>query len=547
MAHVLLLIAGLLVAGLYPSGWEPLWFFPWLTASATAALTLVYPLLGWGLVALLWRGFERKGWSVDRFQARLHAGFVAYRVLLVVQFAFELFILHWPLLVERVLGSVRVPLLGDVAGLLPFLAALVLSWIPSWMLDRRIRGSATWSLREYLAFQLRSSLGLFLLPVFCCLGLSETLDAVPGVSYLLTVYPFVAWLGMLGALFLMYLCSPLLLRAVLRTTSLPAGSLRERLDAVARRAGFRYSDLRVWKTGGGQVLNALIVGLTGRLRYVLLTDALVEKLTPEELEAVFGHEIGHSRHHHLSVYFAFVIGGSFLLGSLEVFASEFLGFGPAVISWTLAPPVLAAGAWMFGHLSRRFERQADIFGATLAVNPERFVTALRKVADQNGMPRSVGSWRYFSIDQRCADVWRAVLNPEIEARYLAGLRRVLAVVAVTVALGCGGVAATAWLQYGKREEYQQRYRALVAADEGKTALDGGRAEEAERLLSEALDGLPKNPVVYQWLADAVRKQGRKQEALKLYREAKALECPFPDVRMALKAAIEELEAEGEGG
>ena len=43
------------------------------------------------------------------------------------------------------------------------------------------------------------------------------------------------------------------------------------------------------------------------LRYVVLTDRLVQEMTPEEVEAVFGHEVGHIKHHHLLFYFGFLI------------------------------------------------------------------------------------------------------------------------------------------------------------------------------------------------------------------------------------------------
>ena len=44
--------------------------------------------------------------------------------------------------------------------------------------------------------------------------------------------------------------------------------------------------------------NAALAGL-GNTRRVLLGDTLLEQFTPEEIEVVFAHEVGHHVHRHL--------------------------------------------------------------------------------------------------------------------------------------------------------------------------------------------------------------------------------------------------------
>ena len=75
------------------------------------------------------------------------------------------------------------------------------------------------------------------------------------------------------------------------------------------------------------MINACVTGILPGFRYVLLTDALIESLTPEEATAVFGHEIGHLAHRHL-LYFAFFFLGS--LGILSTFADAVAQLGPVV-------------------------------------------------------------------------------------------------------------------------------------------------------------------------------------------------------------------------
>jgi hypothetical protein len=58
-------------------------------------------------------------------------------------------------------------------------------------------------------------------------------------------------------------------------------------------------------------------------------------------------------------------------------------------------------AIIFGFLSRRCERQADLFGAQ-TVSTDVFISALEKVADINGIARDRFSWLHPSIGKRIA-------------------------------------------------------------------------------------------------------------------------------------------------
>src|SRR5947208_8027930 len=87
------------------------------------------------------------------------------------------------------------------------------------------------------------------------------------------------------------------------------------MDARARPLRFRGSDLLLWDTHGG-VANAMVAGPLPWVRYVFLSDRLLEGLTPDEVEAVFGHEVGHVRHGHLLYYMAFLFLSLTLLAVL---------------------------------------------------------------------------------------------------------------------------------------------------------------------------------------------------------------------------------------
>src|SRR5262249_20891366 len=106
---------------------------------------------------------------------------------------------------------------------------------------------------------------------------------------------------------------PFFLRLFLGLKPLPPGPLRERLENTARRLGFRYSNILVWNSRK-LIATAIVTGFTRWMRYVILTDGLIDHLAPDEIEAVFGHEIEHIKHHHLIFYLAFFLTSFILIG-----------------------------------------------------------------------------------------------------------------------------------------------------------------------------------------------------------------------------------------
>jgi STE24 endopeptidase len=215
----------------------------------------------------------------------------------------------------------------------------------------------------------------------------------------------------------------------------------------------------VWNTRQG-VANAMVVGLLPRLRFVVLTDRLLLDLTSDEVEAVFGHEVGHVKHHHMPLYFSFLsISLMVLLGVWELVVPylasgsgalagfERAGLSPSDWTWPMVIGSLVVHIFVvFGFLSRRCERQADIYGcrAVSCDNPDcqghedeavrqargrslcptgikTFVSALEKVAELNGISRSrpgwLQSWQHSTIACRVEFLQRMLIDPAIEPRF----------------------------------------------------------------------------------------------------------------------------------
>ena len=58
---------------------------------------------------------------------------------------------------------------------------------------------------------------------------------------------------------------------------------------------------------GNNMGNAAVMGLFPQVRYILLSDLLLETMTDEQVEAVFAHEVGHIVHRHMAWYVVLIV------------------------------------------------------------------------------------------------------------------------------------------------------------------------------------------------------------------------------------------------
>jgi STE24 endopeptidase len=208
------------------------------------------------------------------------------------------------------------------------------------------------------------------------------------------------WLWGFGLLFgfqlLMLILYPkVILPLFNKLTPLPEGELRTRLMALGDRTGFRASTIEVIdgsKRSGHS--NAYFTGF-GRFRRIVLFDTLIAQLTPEELEAVLAHEIGHYRRGHIPRMIALsavmMLGGFAALVWLAQSGWFNAAFGfPA---GAMAPTFLLFGLlsglvtfWfspLMNLLSRKHEYEADDFARVAMGGPTAMIGALCKLAQKN--------------------------------------------------------------------------------------------------------------------------------------------------------------------
>ena len=177
-------------------------------------------------------------------------------------------------------------------------------------------------------------------------------------------------------------------------TPLADDALKARIEALLARCGFRSRGLFVMdgskRSSHG---NAYFTGL-GAAKRIVFFDTLMQRLAPQEVEAVLAHELGHFKHRHVVKRIAVVAAVSLaflaLLGYLIGEDWFFNGLGVQTPSTALALLLffMALPAFTFplhplaSVYSRRHEYEADAYAARQASAGD-LVHALVKLYQDN--------------------------------------------------------------------------------------------------------------------------------------------------------------------
>jgi len=366
-----------------------------------------------------------------------------------------------------------------VAMLPPILGAMALWWL-YYPIERTLReallvrrldlGKPVYAIPRrlpYVVQQFRLHMLLLLVPILLILAAAESihllLDRLPGgvaPEWLADGTTFAAGLAI-------FLFAPLLARIVLSVRPLSDGPVRDDLVEICRRHQVRVREVLLWETDGS-MMNAAVMGLIGPLRYVLLTDALIETMGRPQLQAVMAHEIGHVRRHHMP-WLVMSLLAVLLLAGIAVTVPLLIGgwlpggWEAQSIPWiegaaTALAAILAILA--FGWISRRFERQADTFavqhlsaaeadgpeesGAVTAEAAFAMHSALQTIARLNTVDPHRRSWRHGSIAWRQAYLTSIIGHPLDALPIDRFIRWVKLAVAVILLLGGAGTALIEW-------------------------------------------------------------------------------------------------------
>jgi STE24 endopeptidase len=246
----------------------------------------------------------------------------------------------------------------------------------------------TW--RAFLADQLK---GLALAAVLGGVLLAGLLSLMTSAraAWWLWAWAFVSAFSILTAWAYPTLLAPLFNRF----TPLPAGELKQRIESLAARAGFRLAGVQVMDASTRSTHgNAYFTGLFGARRIVLF-DTLVEGLAPAQVAAVLAHELGHFTLKHVR---RALVRGVLLTGATFFALSRVLPYAPAYAAFGLAAPTSHGGLAVFllwlapigfvaqpflSAISRRYEFAADAYAVRLTGSAQELAAALLELRERS--------------------------------------------------------------------------------------------------------------------------------------------------------------------
>ncbi|NLE59764.1 MAG: M48 family metalloprotease [Planctomycetes bacterium] len=401
-------------------------------------------------------------------QHRLGRGHTAIRAVLLTTFVGLVFLTDWLRLIRSWNGIACVWGLDEIIAISPFFAAVFASYVGIYPADRAIRQVAMelrlwasvparppWSLRAFIKFMFRQNVLIIAVPM---LPIMVANDFVLVYAKPIRTAAFgILWADqavLVAIAGLVFLVAPVMLRYIWHTRVLPDGELRRRLEDLCRRVGLKYRRILIWESDG-MVVNAAVMGLLRPVRYILLSDGLLEMMDDAKIEAVFGHEAGHVKCRHIEFYLLFAVLSMLIVGGVMELIMRADRQWPAlseqIPDLQAYLPVLATGMilliwWLgFGAVSRQFELQADLFGArsmtrtaqecgmpclvhqppAISVDNEDvvlgevvcasaaalFAEALNCIAALNGIPIDAKGWRHSSIAHRMAQLRDYAVRP----------------------------------------------------------------------------------------------------------------------------------------
>jgi STE24 endopeptidase len=261
------------------------------------------------------------------------------------------------------------------------------AWYQGFALEHRY-GLSTQKGAHWLADHVKASAVGMVLAVAAASVVFTTLRRWPESWWLIAAAIFVV--AMVG---LARLAPVLLLPLFYRFRPLDRPQLAERLTTLATRARTDVVGVFEWVLSSHtRKANAALAGL-GRTRRILLSDTLLADYSDDEIEVVLAHELAHHVHRDLwrgiALQVVVVIGGFYFADAVLRAAGEWLGFRGLADPAALPLLMLSGGAWSFvmlplaNALSRAQERAADRYALETTGNPEAFVSAMKRLSQQN--------------------------------------------------------------------------------------------------------------------------------------------------------------------
>lgn len=242
------------------------------------------------------------------------------------------------------------------------------------------------SKKTFIFDQIRALIVGFLL----CVALAEAMTLLVISKWLVIAFGTIVFFGMLLISFIY----PYLSRIGNKFTPLEDGELKEMLLEMLSRHGYSVKAIEVMDASRRTTkLNAYIAGF-GKTKSIVLYDNMIEKMSTDEICAIFAHEMGHGLHKDVLKGQLFNVGYIALMSALVYFAVAeprlYTGFGFESVNYGFAYLLVSVGLGVLQPLtsmamnarSRAAEYAADR-QAVLEGYGKPMISAFKKLAKDN--------------------------------------------------------------------------------------------------------------------------------------------------------------------
>lgn len=261
------------------------------------------------------------------------------------------------------------------------------------------------------------------------LGLVLGLIAAELLYFFIREFPqrwwLLTWALFLGFFILMAQLAPVVLFPIFyKFEPLQDEELKNRLVRLGAQAGSRVRGVYKWHLSEkSKKANAALTGL-GNTRRIILADTLLENYSPDEIEAVLAHELGHHVHKHIlkmiGMQAVITFAGFWMANWALHYATDRLKMFTMLSDYANLPLlVLVATVLSFllmpamNAYSRYCERQADRYAFSTIGDINPFISSMNKLAEQNlaeKTPSKFVEWFFHShpaISRRvaAAEAW----------------------------------------------------------------------------------------------------------------------------------------------
>ena len=264
-----------------------------------------------------------------------------------------------------------------------------------------------------------------------------------------------AWWLAIPLLVTMLAVMPALVRRIWKTSPLEPGPLREAIEQACRDRQCQVRDILVWHTNG-TMANAAVVGLSRRLRSMLLSDVLLRRLTLDQIVAVVRHELAHLRRWHLPLRLALMLLPVVVwVAAKQVLPEWWLSAGSVLATRGDAGRFLAVAALPVGMLiyaivvvgwySRLLEHDADLdacLNEAGQFDPEaarHFVSCSATLLGRSSESR-ITQWMHPSFHERLRFIERAAAASCFGQAFRRRLARICLVILATYTMGLAVIA-----------------------------------------------------------------------------------------------------------